>query len=419
GVSSFYAAAEVFGIPLTRRGIASGFIVVTGSEDPEKETEAVDWKHLAKFNGTIVILMGKSNLDDIVKKLRKFGMDPEIPCAVIYKGTTSQQKIAASTLRDIAKASSHLPAPSIVIIGDVVNMRDRHLIHSRPQNRAIYGANGAWPLSISLRETTGLSPRSFIKPLSGKRYLATATNGLNKDILKNFKELGADIDCVSMVKVLPNKDYSVLDRVISRVKRFDWLVFTSRHGALYFLERFYKLGGRETELKNRIACVGSGTANEFIKRDIRIELMPKKFTTKDLAIELSKRALKGKDIALLRTTVEKDYMKDILSTTGANIVDCIVYNIKELKSSKRLDKALLKRPDSILFLSPRSVDCFFNIISGRIKEDLKKGSPFVSIGPVTTNALKAKGINRIIEPEKHTVKGLAEACVAMADRGIA
>lgn len=375
GLSSFYSVPEICGIPLTHRGMASGFIVVTGHEDPAKGKNDIDWKHIAQFKGTIVILMGKSNLKQIVKTLTKNGLKNTTPCAVIHKGSTKQQKIICGNVGTITERSQQVSAPSIVVIGDVVK----------------------------------LSASS--KPLSGKRYLVTSSAHLNKNIVKEFKPTGANVDCVPMIKITPNTKNDILREIISGIRHYDWFVFTSRHGVMYFLKKFFQLGKSKKDLEGKIACVGCGTADEFTKHGIVPSLVPERFTTKNLAQALTRKRIKGKRIALLRTRLEKDPLKNILRKAGAAITNCIVYNIEKTNNAKRLDEAIRKEPDGILFLSPKSADNFFDLVQGRTKNKLIKSSEFYSIGPVTTQILKQRGITKILEPQEHTVKGLVELCM--------
>lgn len=378
GVSSFYSVPEGCGIPLTFRGISSGFIVVTGHEDPSKEMKGVDWRSVAKFRGTIVIMMGLSNLGQITTALMKNGKAVKTPAAVISRGTTNEEKLTIGTLSNIASRAHGLEAPAICVIGDVVRV--------------------------------GFLLNPKLKPLSNKRYFLTASQDLNNDIAVNLKKLGASVQSLPMIRILPNKDTALLDKIIGDVKNFDWLVFTSRHGVYYFLKRFFELNKDKAGLAGRIACVGSGTAAEFVKNNIKVELMPSKFTTQNLGLTLTAKGVSGKKIALLRTKLERDPLKKQLINAGALITDCIVYTIEETHDEKGIKEAVSKKPDGIFFLSPRSVDVFFNRIGKNLTEPVRR-APFFSIGPVTTRALKNRGIKTIRSAKEHTIDGLVRLCL--------
>jgi uroporphyrin-III C-methyltransferase len=124
GVSSAVAVPAVAGIPVTHRGIASSFAVVTGHEDPDKPGGRVDWERLAGAVDTIVVLMGTAALPEIVRRLLAAGRDPATPAAVVSRGTTAAEAVVTGSLADIARRAAHLPSPCTIVIGDVVRLRE-------------------------------------------------------------------------------------------------------------------------------------------------------------------------------------------------------------------------------------------------------------------------------------------------------
>jgi uroporphyrin-III C-methyltransferase len=124
GVSSAVAVPAYAGIPLTHRKFASSFAVVTGHE-ARKGKSAVDWGKLATAVDTLVILMGLHNLPAIVAKLIAHGRSPETPAAVIRRGTTNEQETVIGTLADIVEKSASLKAPTLIIVGEVVELRNQ------------------------------------------------------------------------------------------------------------------------------------------------------------------------------------------------------------------------------------------------------------------------------------------------------
>jgi uroporphyrinogen III methyltransferase / synthase len=123
GVSAALAVPAAAGVPLTHRGLASSFAVVTGHEDPAKPGSAVDWERLATAVDTLVILMGVGALPRIVSRLISAGRRAETPVAVIQRGTTEAQETVIGTLGDIAVRAARLQAPAVIVIGDVVAFR--------------------------------------------------------------------------------------------------------------------------------------------------------------------------------------------------------------------------------------------------------------------------------------------------------
>ena len=123
GVSAALAVPAAAGIPVTHRGFASSFAVVTGHEDPAKPESAVQWERLATAVETLVILMGVAALPRIAARLMAAGRSADTPAAVIHRGTTDAQETVIGTLGDIAARASGLPAPAVIVIGETVALR--------------------------------------------------------------------------------------------------------------------------------------------------------------------------------------------------------------------------------------------------------------------------------------------------------
>jgi uroporphyrin-III C-methyltransferase len=123
GVSAAIAVPAVAGIPVTHRGLASSFAVVTGHEDPAKPESTVDWERLATAVDTLVILMGVGALPRIAARLISAGRRADTPAAVIHRGTTDAQETVVGTLGNIAALAACLQAPAVIVIGEAVALR--------------------------------------------------------------------------------------------------------------------------------------------------------------------------------------------------------------------------------------------------------------------------------------------------------
>jgi uroporphyrin-III C-methyltransferase len=124
GITSAIAVPEYAGIPVTHRGITVSFRVVTGHEAPDKEESQIPWQNF-KSDDTIVFLMGLHNLDKITKKLIEVGKPKDFPIAVISKGTTKDEKTVIGTLEDIWQKAKDLPTPALIVVGEVVKLKEQ------------------------------------------------------------------------------------------------------------------------------------------------------------------------------------------------------------------------------------------------------------------------------------------------------
>ena len=123
GVTSAVAVPAAAGIPVTHRGIAHEFVVVSGHVAPDDPRSLADWSMLAKLRGTLCVLMGLGHLPSIVDTLLKHGRPRDTPVAVIQEGTTREQRVVRGSLEEIADIVAHakIHPPAVVVIGDVVD----------------------------------------------------------------------------------------------------------------------------------------------------------------------------------------------------------------------------------------------------------------------------------------------------------
>jgi len=123
GVTSALAAPVAAGIPLTHRGLAADFTVVSGHLDPGRPPDTgLDWAALAKAS-TLVLLMAIEHLDLIVKALIAHGRDPGTPAAVIERATLDGQRIVRAVLEELAGEvrRREVRPPAVVVVGEVVD----------------------------------------------------------------------------------------------------------------------------------------------------------------------------------------------------------------------------------------------------------------------------------------------------------
>ncbi|RZU52485.1 uroporphyrin-III C-methyltransferase/precorrin-2 dehydrogenase/sirohydrochlorin ferrochelatase [Krasilnikovia cinnamomea] len=122
GVTSSIAAPALGGIPVTHRGVAHEFTVVSGHVPPDDPSSLVDWAALARLRGTLVVLMGLKNLPRIAARLLAEGRAGDTPAAVVQEGSTDGQRVLRSTLREVADAvaGAGIRPPAVVVVGDVV-----------------------------------------------------------------------------------------------------------------------------------------------------------------------------------------------------------------------------------------------------------------------------------------------------------
>jgi len=124
GITSAISAPAYAGIPVTHRGVAVSFRVVTGHESPNKKVSQIPWDNF-KTDDTIVFLMGLHNLPKISAKLIEIGKSKDYPVAVISRGTTPEQTVVVGTLENIVSKAKDVPTPALIVVGKVVELREQ------------------------------------------------------------------------------------------------------------------------------------------------------------------------------------------------------------------------------------------------------------------------------------------------------
>ena len=389
GISSSIAAAAYAGIPVTHRAVATAFMVITGHEDPTKDESQVDWKSVAQFFGTRVILMGVKRIGEISKELIKHGASPDTPVAMVYRGTTTRQRTITGTLANItsvAKAADFKP-PAVTIVGEVVR----------------------------LRETLNWFER---RPLFGKRIVVTRSREQASELIRRLTELGADVLEIPTVTIKPPKSLVPLREAVEGIGTYDWLVFTSPNGVdAFFREYFAKhddirdLGGL------KIAAVGAVTAQKITAFHLQVDLQPGEFTGEAL-LETFRKEISCENLKFLlpRGDLADERLARGLEDLGGIVDDLDAYQtVPEIEDrTGHRARLLAEGVDMVTFTSSSTVNNFCSLVDVPALQKQFPKLQWISIGPQTTLAAKAKGLSVAAEAKEHTIPGLVESVLKLA-----
>ncbi len=125
GVSASLAVPALAGIPVTHRTVSSSVTIVTGHEGAHKDAEWLDWAALARGGGTLVIMMGMSNIGRNMRRLMEGGVEADAPVAVVQDGSSKEQKVLVTTVSRAAEEceKEKMGSPAVIVVGSVVNVR--------------------------------------------------------------------------------------------------------------------------------------------------------------------------------------------------------------------------------------------------------------------------------------------------------
>jgi uroporphyrin-III C-methyltransferase len=119
GVSSIASVPEAAGIPVTHRGTSQSVTAFTAND-----VETLDARALAQVPGTLVAFMGGAVVERLAERLIEHGKPASTPAAVVSRGTLEDQEVAVAPLGAIGAVARDAPTPALVVIGDVVSLRE-------------------------------------------------------------------------------------------------------------------------------------------------------------------------------------------------------------------------------------------------------------------------------------------------------
>lgn len=380
GVTSAIAAPAYAGIPLTHRRHNSSVTFVTGHTDGEGKGLPVEWGKISP-RSTLVVLMGVENLGKIVEELLHRSWDPQTPAALVRRGTTAEQETLVSTLSEIVEKAHRegLAPPAVLVVGNVVSLRGK----------------------LRWFDT---------QPLFGKAILITRAREQASEFAQKLMACGARVLQFPTIRILPPKDFRPLDRALSKLSRYDWLIFTSQNGVESFASRLRKLGMKPAG-SFKTCAVGSKTADRLASAGLRVDKIAKEYRAESILPELG--SVGGRRILIPSARVARDILPKELIHRGARVDVVDAYEtLKDGRGLSSVKKLLLKgEMDVITFTASSTVRNFMSFFSSRQRRRIFKRAFAACIGPVTAETLKSFGVRPKIIAKEYTVDGLVQALV--------
>ncbi|WP_173468255.1 uroporphyrinogen-III C-methyltransferase [Fibrobacter succinogenes] len=393
GVTSAIAVPAYAGIPVSHRGIATSFHIITGhekevdsrksevgsdsvilsevrstkSKDPSQNL-SLDFENLAKCQGTLIFLMGIANMDFIARRLIECGKDPKTPLAFIEKGTTPNQRTVMATLETAGETivRENVTAPAITIMGGVVEL----------------GKTLAWKKNL---------------PLSGKRLVVTRAAKQSSGITARLTALGAEVIETPMIETrslekpqtvfhperstvgAESKDPGLQGSVdFKSLANFDILAFTSTNGVESFFKQLFAAGYDVRVLAGKkIASVGKITEKMLLEYGIRCDYVPEGHTGEGLGLLLRDVVDKCEHVILSeeRSSESKDLVESRILLLQGNLADdtllkllpkatrWTVYETLPVAELPDWKREAIASADAIVFASSSAVENFSRLSS--------------------------------------------------------
>jgi uroporphyrinogen III methyltransferase/synthase len=387
GVTAGVAASAYAGIPVTHRGLARAVALVTGQTrgdavaNEEDDYEEIDWRALAKFPGTLVLYMGVRRLEEIAASLIDAGRPGSQPAAVVEAGTLPRQRTVTGTLATIAQIArdAGIRAPAITVVGPVA----------------------------ALAEQLAWLPE---RPLRGLTVAVTRARAQASGLARRLEALGASVLEAPVIRTEPLSDpaHPTFDP-----SPYDLVCVTSVNAVAGLFERLddgvHPRGDARALAGARVAAIGPGTARALAERGVIADVLPERSVAESLVQALSELPVKRALIARAREA--RDVLPDALRARGAQVDVLALYETVAEPLAPEQVRAV-RSADYVTFTSASTVR-FFAQAAGP-DPALSATTRIVSIGPVTSEALREHGLQPHVQAERHDVDGMVDALLADA-----
>lgn len=373
GITSAIAVPAYAGIPVTHRGINTSFHVFTGHV--KIDGNDLDFETIAKLQGTLVFLMGLSNLEKIIENLIKYGKNKKTPVAIIKEGTTTNQKVYTGTMETIAEIvrKEGVKSPVIILIGEVVNLRD----------------------TMKWFEN---------KPLYGKNILITRNKEKQGDILGKINSFGGQGINIPFI------DIEYVDFEMPNLREYNAVMFNSANSVIGFMKKVKDIRSLG-HLK--IGVVGEKTVEEIEKYKIIPDFYPKEYRVDRLASESVNYTNEGDKVLFIVSDISPINVEKFTQLYNRNYEKIVAYKTKKVDYVYDNVEKYVEKSGIFMFLSSSTFVSFAENIG--LKEENKENNIEImrdkiiaSIGPVTSKTIEKYGLKVDIEAKKYTEDGLLE-----------
>ena len=383
GITSAVAVAAYAGIPITHRDFTSSFHVITGHARKDGVSR-IDYDALVKLQGTLVFLMGISSMPDICQGLLEAGIRPDMPAAVLERGTTSRQRNIVSDVAHLVEKAKEekVQTPAIILVGEVCSLEKTF----------------AWAKKRSL---------------GGRQFLITRPKQNASELARRLRACGAqvlEVPAISTKPIEPNKELEVVLRQMQREEAFSgevierWLVFPSPIGVRTFFEQLLKLNRDVRSLYTKgctlkIAAIGSATKKELKNYGFLADVTPAVFDAKHLGEAIAKEAVTGSEVIIVRAKEGSKELIPPLEAAGLKVQDIAtyetIYEVNEVLGEAVKSAFMQKEIDAVTFTSASTVRGFVEGFKDLNYADIQA----VCIGEQTAAEARKYGMQIVIARE--------------------
>jgi uroporphyrinogen III methyltransferase/synthase len=385
GVTAAIAATATAGIPLTHRDDSAGVAFVTGHRTGDGEGSIDPDGSLARFPGTLVFYMGVKRLAENAADLIAGGRPAEQPAAALERGSTPRQRVVTATLGTIAEAVARegIRPPALIVIGEVVRHHEKL----------------AWFEQ---------------RLLFGRKVVVTRAKHQAGKLAALLRGQGAEVVEMPLIEIepLPMTSDEIGDAIDVLLDDQDGLIcFTSPNAVReFFLVLYAAIQADARALAGwKVAAIGSSTARALAEHGISADVVPRQAVAESLLESLRSQDLKGRKVLIPRAETAREVLPEGLRQMGAEVHVMPLYRTVPVTP----DEATLEEAASADAITFTSASTVANLLAA--VPDGLPGVAGISIGPITSAAMREAGMEVAAEAVQSDLGSLADAVAEALD----
>jgi uroporphyrinogen III methyltransferase/synthase len=347
GVTSAIGGPALAGIPVTSRGIARSFGVVTARSMAGTSDYRPDYGALARLD-TVVVLMGCKDLAETAEALIAAGKSPDTPAALIERASWPDQRVTSAPLHAIAAAahSANVRAPVLLVVGPAAQ------------------------------------PTTAAQPLAGKRVLATRPRGAQIDLVRRLRNLGAEVIEYPLIRITY---ISPPPKITPETLNVDVIAFTSLHGVRGFFTALAASGLDARAIgPAKIATVGPRTAAElWDAARLTPDILPTESRAAALVEELTRTLPPNSTFLFPCGTLAREELPTGLRAAAHTVHELEVYETHPVPPTPDLAQQIQSNLHAILLYSPSAAKAIAPILTPTTPAQI------ICVGPTTAQTLQS------------------------------
>lgn len=382
GVTSAIGGLAYAGIPVTHRDFASSFHVITGHL--KEGSDPLDWKSLAGLEGTLIFLMGMTNLPAICEKLIEHGRSPETAVAVVEWASRSRQRTVTGDLTSICGkvADEKIGAPGLIVVGNVVKLRDK----------------------LNFFETA---------PLFRKHILLPRARAGKSGLASKIKALGGEVTLYPEIRIEHLHDQLKTNDIMTSLSDYEEILFTSAEAVTCFIRTLLDSGNDNRKLGGiRLTAIGKQTDEKLREYGFSPDILITRRSADKIREACAENWRDGTKVLLAGSDTHTAQLMAELEGY-ADFTALPLYR-EVLETQQPLD---LNGYDFVCFSSSAAVEHLLTVLD-REEHKLLHTMKLLSIGPVTSKAIREKGFEVYREAKKALPDSLIELLLEEAGEGV-